>query len=179
MSLKSIGILLLPATLMLVLAGCGGQAADATTVLPMTKFTPVPRTPTDDLVDEALAELFWIDVEFAGADRKMGFEDAKEFFSNRMIRWHASSNRQLIDEYGINPAVRVPFCINLWAFLHYYTLLASAATPAEAAPYTDRMVDLLRFMEQDVKLVADGETEGRVDRALCEQAEREVRAETH
>ena len=100
----------------------------------------------------------------------MDFETAKNFFSERMLGFHAALTRELLEDYEIDPFTTVPFCVNVWGFVHDVAMLETATTATEAAPFTDGMVQFLRWMDQDVQLVAKGEITGRLDEAFCEQA---------
>jgi len=126
------------------------------------------ETPSPEQL-EAMAQLFWLHVEALGGDSTMDFETAKNFFTKRMLGFHTALTRGLLEDYGIDSFKTVPFCVNVWGFVHEVAMLDTATTAAEAAPFTYGMIDFLRWMDQEVQLVARGETTGRLDEAMCEQ----------
>lgn len=150
---------------------------------PMPTATPTPTpTPTPaPAVEETLAELFWISVDWVGdvsqtpkVNRTLNFETAKSVVKDFLFRLYIE-NFNTLKEHGIAPYETFPYCLDFISGTLYIGALIKASSPAEAAPHVNDMIETLHRMERDITLIREGEGGGRQNKTICDQFEAEKR----
>jgi hypothetical protein len=158
---------LLSVILLITLVGCNAgttEDVDATAT----------SSASDELLDSALEELFWIAADAANISRQTPYPEARDTLAE--ILWNEATDWYLLlEKIGIDADFTVPFCISYHGVaVRMYRVLEDEPTITESAAIFANAIDSLQFLEDDVDLVFSEDIPGRVDVDLCNQVVEEI-----